>query len=362
MKKKITNFQIGTLNYFITRTFLVGVTLNAIINVMHADSWIIPLLSIIPGIIFILLVNYIMDYEPDLTLSEKLVKLFKNKIGYLIIILFSIFVYFMCTLNYLNLTSFIRSQFLTKTPLLAICIMFVLASLYIIIKGIHTVSRTSNILFYSNIVLLTISILGLLQVIDISNLKPLFTFNMMDLTKGLNVYYAFNITPIILLTIIPKNEIIEPKLKKSLIISYILACITLFITVFLTISVLGYELSSLYEYAEFNVLKQVSIFGLNSRIESILVMQLLFDIFIGNVLMTYFISDNIKTVAKCKNPTIIYIIVSIIIVIGALFLSRYNIYLDNFMVNIIPIAATIFITFMIAIICIKIKKDKKSTN
>ena len=47
IKKKITNFEIATLNYFVTRAFLVGMTFNALINVMKRDSWLIPLISII---------------------------------------------------------------------------------------------------------------------------------------------------------------------------------------------------------------------------------------------------------------------------------------------------------------------------
>ena len=53
IKRKITNFEYATLNYFITRSFLVGVTFNALINVMRRDSWIIPILSIPISILFV---------------------------------------------------------------------------------------------------------------------------------------------------------------------------------------------------------------------------------------------------------------------------------------------------------------------
>lgn len=359
MKKKITNLEISTLNYFITRAFLIGITFNALINSMKQDSWIIPLLSIIPGIIFILLINYIMNYEPSLSLPDKIIKLFKRKLGIIIIVLITIFMFLFTTINYLNLNNFIQSQFLTKTPILAIATLFGIASFYILTKGINTLSRTSNILFYINIVLIIISLLGLVQSIRIDNLKPFLVSGAGDYVNGLNGYYAFNIVPIILLTIIPKDNIENPKIKKCLIISYILSAFTVFLMIFLTLSVFGYELSSLYEYAEFHVLKHVALFGLNSRIESILVMQMLFDIFICGVLMIYFIGNNVKSAFKFKKVNVIYFIVIIMLIISTLFISKYNIYLDNWVTSIIPIISTIFITIVVLLICFKIKISKR---
>ncbi len=359
MKKKITNFEISTLNYFITRAFLIGITFNALINSMKQDSWIIPILSVIPSIIFILLVNYIIEYEPSLSLPDKIIKLFKRKIGTFIIIITVIFAFFMCTLNYLNLNNFIQSQFLTKTPILAISIAFMLASFYILNKGINTLSRTSVILFYINIILLVISFLGLIQSLKISNIKPFLVSDINQYISGLNIYYSFNIAPMLLITMIPKDDINNPKIKKSLIISSILSAITLFMMVFETLAVFGYELASLYEYAEFHVLKHVSLFGLNSRIESILVMQLLFDIFIFNVLIIYYIANNIKTAFKVKKTNLLYLTTCILIIISTLFLSKYNIYLDNLMIKFIPIIATIFTIIITSLICIKIKISKR---
>ena len=72
INKKITNFEIATLNYFVTRAFLVGITFNALINVMKRDSWIIPLISIPFDILFIIIINKIIDYEPELSLLSVL--------------------------------------------------------------------------------------------------------------------------------------------------------------------------------------------------------------------------------------------------------------------------------------------------
>lgn len=361
-KKSITNFEYATLNYFVTRAFLVGMTFNALINVIKRDSWIIPLISIPLDIIFILIINKIIDYEPDLNLVQKIIKLFGKKIGKVILILITIFVLIMGTLNYLTLNNFIQSQFLTRTPMIVINLIFAGTIFYILCKDINVISRTSGILFFINIILFIISFSGLISSFDFSNLKPMFRSTFNDYVTGLNSYYAFHIAPMFLLTMIPKNKINNSKARKTLIISTIISSITMAAVIFATITTLGYELTALYEYPEFHVLKQATLVGASSRIESILVIQLIFDIFIYCTLIIYLMGNSLKEVIKFKKINVIYFICCVLLVITTTFAAKYNIYIDNLMVSIIPIISTIFTLFITIIIYLKVKIKKTIKN
>ena len=358
IKNKICNLEIGTLCFFISRAFLVGVTFNLFISFTKQNSWMIPLLSIIFGVIYVLAIIYIMNYKPNLNINEKIKKVFKSKFSYLIIS--SIFLVCMCAciINFLNLNNFIQGQFLNNTPILAISILFSITSLYVVSKGLNTISRTSNILFYISITFIIINILGLIPNINISNVKPFFNMNLDNYTKSLNLFYAFHICPIFLLTVIPKNNINKPKLRKTLLISFIASAITIFLTIFFTITIYGYKLALLYEYPEFNIIKNISITGITSRIESILVMQWIFDFFICNIFLIYFTTYNLKSIIKFKNEKICYIFICLITIIGTLLLSKYTIYFDKYMKFIIPIIISVFATIIVSIICIKIKMSK----
>lgn len=356
--RKISNFEFATLNYFLTRAFLIGITFNALIKALKQDCWIIPLISIIPAFIIILLINYIIEYKPSFNISEKIIELFNKKIGIVIIFSMCLLIFFISILNYLNLNNFIQSQFLSKTPLLAISIMFMFATFYILKKGINTISRTSNILFYMGFILLILTFLGLIPRFKIDNLKPFFISDIGDYTSALNNFYSFNILPMFLLTMIPKDKITKPKIKKFLIISYIFSATSLFIIVIQTIATFGYELSSLYEYPEFFVLKHVVLIDSASRVESILVIKLLFDIFIFNVFSIYFIGNSIKTALKTKNLNIIYLIICTLLIICTVIISKYSMYLDKLTVNFVPIVTSVFTTLIILLICIKIKMSK----
>mgnify|MGYP002625490924 CR=1 FL=1 len=234
--KKISNFEIVTLNYFLTRAFLIGIVFNILINSLKQDSWIVPIISIVPALIFIFFISYIMDYKSDLNITEKILTLFNKKIGIIIIILTNIIVFTISIINFLNMTKFIQSQFLNKTPLAVICILLGITSFYIVSKGISVITRTSNILFYIGFILLVLSFIGLIPTFNIGNIKPMFISSIKDYSKGLNAFFSFNIFPIFLITMIPKNIINEPKTKEVLIASYIISSISMFFIIFQTIN------------------------------------------------------------------------------------------------------------------------------
>ena len=170
--------------------------------------------------------------------------------------------------------------------------------------------------------------------------------------RGLEIYYVFSILPIFFLTIIPKNRIKNPKIKKTLIVSYIFSSISLFLIIFQTISTFGYELSSLYEYPEFFALKHIILVEISSRIESILSIQFILDMFIFNIFIVYFIGKTIKSIFNFKKMSLIYFIICLIVSIVTNIISKYNAFLHTFIYSLIPIV----ITFIIIIIYIKMSK------
>ena len=360
IKNKLNNFDVATLNYFITRAFLTGYLFNSLLQLIRQDSWIIPLIGIIIGIIFSLLIIYIFNYEPKLSLPEKIISLFNKKVGSIIIIIFLLFCFSMCLLTYLNLNNFIHGQFLSKTPTLAIATICIIAIYYILTKGFNTIAKTGNILFFIAMILFFLSFIGLLPFIKIENIKPFFTSNTSNYLESLNCFYSFNIVPILFLTILPKEKINKPKLKKTLIFSFVLSAFTMFIVMFSTLASFGYELTSLYKYPEFHVLKNISLMGLEARIESILIIQCIFDFFMFVVITIYFISNSIKSMVKIKNTNSIYLVFCIILTILTNYFSKYNVFLDDFALKYVELPVSIFSILFIILICFKIKLTKKN--
>ena len=125
--RKISNFEFATINCFITRALLIGITFNILTNIVKQDSWIIPLVSFLPALVIIFLLNFIMDYKPKLNIAEKIRDLF-NKTWFIILFIIITLIYIVCLINSLNMINFIQSQFLNKTPLYVIIVLFMLAA------------------------------------------------------------------------------------------------------------------------------------------------------------------------------------------------------------------------------------------
>ena len=123
-------------------------------------------------------------------------------------------------------------------------------------------------------------------------------------------YVAYNILPIFLLTIIPKDQIKKDRhFNQHVIYSYLITNVMLFIIAFCTLSILGIELCQLYQYAEFHILKRVSILGFITRVENTLSIQWIFDMLITCAIAVYFVENGIKRIWHTqseKNEKIIY--------------------------------------------------------
>ena len=358
-RKKLNNMEFAIINYFLTRAFFIGITFSCLNRIIKQDCWIVPLISLFIGLIFILLINYIMNYKNSLCIVEKIKTMFKSKISLIFIILIIVIGIIYNIANTTNLNNFIHTQFLNKTPISVISILFTIVTLYILSKGINVISKTTVIIFYISIFLVIITIIGLIPKFQLSNLKPLFQYNTKDLFNSIRFYYTFNITPIFLLTIIPKSNIKNPKVLKALSISYIVSTIAIFMSIILTMGVFSHELINLYEYPEFQVLKQISLIGVASRIESVLVIQWIFDLFIYNLFIIYFVCNCIKkTIKKDLNINLIYLVYSFLLIIFLNIISRFNIYLENFILNYAFKYISIITIIIILILCLKIKIEK----
>ena len=356
-KKKLNNMEYSVLVYFLIKALFVGITFNALTKIIKQDSWIIPICSIFIGLLFILLLSIIINYKEKLSIIDKVNDLFDSKIKYFISLTLIAIGIFYNIINTLNLNNFIHTQFLNRTPILIISISFLLVTLYILTKGINSIAKTSVIIFYICIFLAIITFVGLIPKFSVINIKPILRYNSHDLFNSLKFFYFFNINPLLFITIIPKSNIKNPKIFKSISLSYILSIITIFLSTILTIGVFGIELTSIYEYPEFQILKQISLVGISSRIESFLVIQLIFDLFIYNVIIIYFICNSIKKIIKKDlNINLFYFFYIVILIILLNIISNHNILINNYIFNIL----TIISLLIISILCIKIKLWNKS--
>lgn len=334
--------------YFITRACFIGMSFHVLISYSKQDAWISILISYILGILFVGLINYILSYQGEQDFRQTCKKLFPKSYQFIIIIL-TLFIFSIVVINFWNLGNLITSQFLSKTPSLAIGITFLVPIIYILTKKKIVIARVSMILFYFSILLFICSVFGLISRFEFSNFQPIFQNSILPSSF---YYFGFNIGPLLLITLFPHKNY-----KKSIWKGYILSAITLIIVTLMVIGVLGHYLSILYQYPEFHILKNTYQGILNYQMENFLTIQWVFDIFIFCAVGLKWCNEmlGIKEEKKC-------IILPLILLILSNFIFKDNTSANEILLNYFAkIFPTVFmLIILLFVIKILIKKSKKN--
>lgn len=311
--KQISSFEYNSLIWFTIRASYIGLSISNIINITKQDSWIAGFIALILGIIPLGIFIYLKNYDKEKNIAELVLNLFK-KTGKIINVLLIIGGLLFSLVAFSDLTFFVNSQFLFKTSHLIIGICFIVPIAYALFKGLNTIAKTSLIFFFLCIFIIICLILGVINSINLDNLKPCFITKPPNLIHSSSIIIAYNIIPIFLLTIIPTNKINNYSNKKT-IFFYFLALLSLINAVFLTIAVFGTNLSTLYQYPEFNLFKNFQVGDFIDRVESILSLEWIIALIILIIIGLYFTKEIIKTTFKTKEKTNKIIIISVCLLI-----------------------------------------------
>ena len=144
------------------------------------------------------------------------------------------------------------------------------------------------------------------------------------------------------------------------IVTYIISCLSLCLMIYLVISSYGIELSLLYQYPEYNILKRISILSLFDRIESIISLVLILFIYTTCVMGCFYIKQTYFNVFKLennkKNNTIILLLIIIVLIFGTTIFPNNTIG-NVIIINIYHILLTLFF-FIIPLILVFFTKKK----
>jgi spore germination protein KB len=214
-------------------------------------------------------------------------------------------------------------------------------------------------LSYIAIILYIISALGLSFQIKLTNIEPILENGFLPVIKGVYNYIAYMILPIFFILIVPKNQIDSKKLNKGIIITYFITNLCIFIVMFLVISVFGIELTKLYQYPSYHILKRVFIGGFIERMENTLSLQWIITLFISSLFTEYYTVRTLKDNFNLNNKLIIFI--AFIIMYISQYIFKNNTLSEVFFAKYYPIVMGIFLILIPLLITVKLaqKKDTK---
>lgn len=359
--KKISYLELGALIIIQTVTTFFGISISILKEGAGVNSWLSSLISYLIGIIPLLILIYISNYQSNLTLKEKIDYLFGNKIGFIINTIFSLLLISLAITLLYNINNFILSQFLYRTPFLVSCTLLMILIIYNVNKGINVITKTALLLLIINIILYTINITSLFQHIDINNFLPLLKENTKNIIPTSIKISCINYLPLLTILTIPKNKLTVPeKYSKTIIIAYIIGAIISFGLVITTFGVLGIDLINTFEYSEYIVLRKVKLLGFLERIENIISLQWIIGSFVYLTFIIYIISKNIPHKSNKKDKYITLIIGTILIIL-TIYIFKDNTIFDTYIKKIFPyIMGSILLIYII--LFIKILFSKKQNN
>ena len=146
---KFKNDKINPLQYLVlvmmsSRALYVGIGVQNILAVSKYDSWISMLLGAFLGFIPILFLCFLS--KKGLNLFELINKIFSKFVAKIINFIIVIFLSFMLIILLNDFINFASVKYLFQTPDIMICLLFLIASLFIVRKGLETLGRTSLLL------------------------------------------------------------------------------------------------------------------------------------------------------------------------------------------------------------------------
>ena len=360
--KKISNLEISSLVVIITVTMYAGINIDLIKEVTNTNGWIAVIISNIIGLLPLLIYLYIANYKPSIPINKKINELFKK--GSIIInsLICIILLFIGITILY-NTNNFITTQLLYRTPHIVIAILLVLIASYHVSKGINSITRVSIIMLTFNIILSSLGFFSLIPEINIENFMPILKIDTNNIIPSAIKLASINSLPIILVSIIPKEDSLKPnKYNKSIIIAYLIGALISLSIIIETYGILGIHLVKIFEYPEYIVYKKIVLLGFLERVENIISSQWIIGNYIYLTLIIYYISNTINLKHK-KSNLITSLLIGTIIIIIKLTIFNNNIIFYNYIKNIFAyICMSLFIIYIIIAIKIFIDKKRNKSN
>lgn len=325
---------------------------NSVVKTAKQDGWIACILGAIYPLYMIFMANYIYKKYPKEDILAVSKKCFGKILGTILNIIFIVFFLFVGSAAASGISNVLRiymTTFLTNRQFLLV---FLLIPAFMAYKGIKTLARVSEVIFYITIPLFFVP-LAVLKEGNILNIMPVFSSGLINIVKA-SKETAFAYTGIEVLFLIYPYLKNGKDLKKSCIKSVIITMIIYTWFVFTTIYYLGIDIIPKFIWSTITISESILIPIINNfrYIFMVLWSAILFrTIGIYFYGFTYGLSEIIKKVSRKDFVLLVYPLFFLIS-------SKYGIPIirANILAKIVPLYSVfniVYITIIALILAMK---------
>lgn len=363
---KISSLTFSLIFMCLLNSSLLGIIFPYILHESKTSFYISLGISFLVGLVFIFIYLKIFNFLPDKDIFEKIDAIFPKWVSKIISLILMALVFMIAVIVIWRLVTFISSEFLVETPNLFIGLLIAAPLFYAMLYDFDIIGRLATFCLAVAFFLLMFNVISLFSQVDISNLKPLLNFDLMHTGKSVTVFSFVVFVPAFLTLVIPKENISDSaKLTKSILVAYTLEMISIGLIFFIIVTVLGIEISNIYTFPSYVVLKTLSVLSFIQNTENISILVWVLLMTFSGSFCLLFMKTGLKDLFNLdKKKTQIFSIIFIFLpFLGIIiYMLPYEIYLNKFKYVSVPtlINMSIFgmfiIIYLIGIIVNKFKR------
>ncbi|WP_160678276.1 GerAB/ArcD/ProY family transporter [Clostridium sp. C8-1-8] len=235
------------------------------------NAWIVILLALVIGIIFMFIYTELQKSFPDKNYIGIAKLILGNKIGTVVVLMYMFDLIWHCARNTREFSELLIMTLLPTTPMYIILIFFIGASVHVLIKGIEVFARLGELIFYA-IIISMLAIYFFIYIsgkLEFSNLLPVLNDGLKPVLKQLPIVIMFPFGEVFVFimywNMASEKELLRKTGVKVVFYSGILLCMS----VIMDICALGAEYTDIATIPLVETIKLINIEGVISNIDAL---------------------------------------------------------------------------------------------
>ncbi|TKH04323.1 spore gernimation protein KB [Peribacillus simplex] len=291
-------------------------------------AWLVILIAMIGGFLLFFIYYGLFQYYPDQLLTEFVRNILGNFLGRIVAFLYILYFIYLSARVLRDFGDTLLTFAYPHIPLFVANAVFILVVVYTVRKGIEVLTRTGELFFVlENLLLITFFFLIIASgMIHLNNLKPVIEMSGTEMVKMAftkTVFFPFGEIIAFLMIFPYLNE--PQRLKKIGIWSLATSGIFLAIIMAVNVAVLGVDLTTRSQYPLLSLIQSIEVAGFLERLDVYFLFLLMIGGFIKISVFTYVAVTGTANVFKVKQPSrLAYPVGMVILLISIIMSSSYT--------------------------------------
>lgn len=287
-------------------------------------AWLVILIAMIGGFLLFFIYYGLFQYYPDQLLTEFVRSILGNFLGRIVAFLYILYFIYLAARVLRDFGDTLLTFAYPHIPLFVANAAFILVVVYTVRKGVEVLTRTGELFFVlENLLLMTFFLLIVASgMIHLNNLKPVIEMSGTEMVKMAftkTIFFPFG-EIISFLMIFPYLN--EPKRLKKIGISSIAAAgIFLAIIMAMNIAVLGVDLTTRSQYPLLSLIQSIEVAGFLERLDVYFLFLLMIGGFIKISVFTYVAVTGTANVFNVKQPSRLAYPVGFVILLSSIIIA-----------------------------------------